>query len=236
MPLLTHANTKILKGEKMGYRTFGIHLSPHKVSGYNTCPSASNGCSDACLNLSGMGNMSNVKQGRLRKTLLFFQDRPKFLEELHKDIETQVRRAKKNNMIPVFRLNLTSDLSWESIKYKGKSMMDHFPDVQFYDYTKVGSRMVRFLTGKFPKNYHLTFSRSESNSSTCEVVAGMKGNIATVFSNKLPKTRLKRKVISGMDSDLRFLDRKNSVVGLVALGRGKRDTSGFVISNLNQHI
>jgi|TARA_R110002110_G_scaffold184875_4_gene391774 hypothetical protein len=236
MQLLTHANTKILKGEKMGYRTFGIHLSPHKVSGYNVCPSASKGCSESCLNSSGRGIMGNVQEARLKKTLMFFDNKDEFLEKLYNEITTQIRRAKKNNMIPVFRLNLTSDLPWESIKYKGKSMMEHFPSTQFYDYSKILGRMINFLTGKFPKNYHLTFSRSESNEDKCKIVAGMKGNIATVFSNKLPKSRLKRKIVSGMDSDLRFLDPKNSVVGLIAIGKGRRDKSGFVISNLNQHI
>jgi len=237
MQLLTHANTKIIKGEKLGYKTFGIHLAPHKISGHNVCPSASKGCSASCLNSAGFGVYNNVQNARLAKTKLFFDNRELFLTTLHKDIETQVRRAKKNNMIPVFRLNLTSDLAWEAIKYQGKSMMEHFPDVQFYDYSKILGRMINFLTGKFPKNYHLTFSRSESNEDKCKIVAGMGGNIATVFGGKkLPKTRLKRKVVSGMETDLRFLDPKNSVVGLVAIGKAKKDKSGFVVANVNQHV
>jgi hypothetical protein len=107
--------------------------------------------------------------------------------------------------------------------------MEHFPTVQFYDYTPSLKRVMNFLTGKFPKNYHLTFSRKEDNDSAVDIVLGNGGSIAAVFAKKLPKKYKGKKVISGVDHDLRFLDPKNCVVGLVALGRGRKDTSGFVI-------
>ena len=31
-------NTKISKGEKYGYYTQGVHLSPFNKSGFNVCP------------------------------------------------------------------------------------------------------------------------------------------------------------------------------------------------------
>ena len=37
-----------------------------------------------------------------------------------------------------------------------------------------------------------------------------------------------RKVIDGDKHDLRFLDEKNVIVGLIAKGEAKKDISGFV--------
>jgi hypothetical protein len=44
----------------------------------------------------------------------------------------------------------------------------------------------------------------------------------------MPETYMGRTVFNGEDSDLRFLDPKNVVVGLYAKGKAKKDTSGFV--------
>lgn len=227
--LLTTSNVKIRKGEKFGYRTFGIHFAPAKLSGKNVCPNASKGCAAACLNVSGQGYYQRVQDARVKKTKYFFEDRAKFLNELVENITTMARRSRKNNMIPCFRLNLTSDIAWESIKINGKTLMEMFPDVTFYDYTKSAQRMMRFLNKDFPKNYHLTFSRSESNQAHCDIIAAMGGNVAVVFRGKLPKTYMKRKVISGDESDLRFLDKKGVIVGLVEKGVAKKDKSGFVV-------
>jgi hypothetical protein len=229
MKLLTTANTKIKKGESFGYYSNGIHLAPAKLSGYNTCQYASIGCAAACLNTAGMGVYSNVQQSRINKTKLFFNDKQIFLLKLYKEIQSAVKKAKKNDMIPCFRFNLTSDIPWENVLFQGKNMMQHFPDVVFYDYTKNVKRMINFINGKFPSNYHLTFSRSESNESHTDLIMSMGGNVAMVFENKLPTTYKGKKVINGDENDLRFLDPSNCIVGLVAKGKGKKDDSGFVI-------
>jgi hypothetical protein len=88
--------------------------------------------------------------------------------------------------------------------------------------------MIQFLQKKLPKNYHLTFSRKENNQNKVELISSMGGNVAVVF-DKLPKTYLGKKVVDGDESDLRFLDEKNVIVGLKAKGKGKKDNSGFVI-------
>lgn len=49
------------------------------------------------------------------------------------------------------------------------------------------------------------------------------------FDKKLPKTYKGKKVLDATKHDLRFLDKKNTIAGLVALGRGRKDTSGFVV-------
>lgn len=121
-------------------------------------------------------------------------------------------------MIPVFRLNGTSDLSWE--KY---GIIEKFPTVQFYDYTKVLGRKVKHLS-----NYHLTFSKADGNDLDAAVAMDNGMNVAVVFK-ELPEVYRNRTVINGDDTDLRFLDPKGVVVGLKAKGKAKSDKTGFVV-------
>jgi hypothetical protein len=107
--------------------------------------------------------------------------------------------------------------------------MEHFPEVQFYDYTKSLSRMREFTGGTLPSNYHLTFSRSESNEVEVDEVLASGGNVAVVFRGKQPETWKGFKVIDGDKSDLRFTDEKNVIVGLTQKGKAKKDESGFVV-------
>jgi len=229
MKLLTTANTKIKKGEKLGFMTFGIHLAPAKLSGFNVCPNASAGCAAACLNTAGMGVHSSVQSARIAKTLFFFKEREKFMAQLVKEIGAAIRKAEKNGFKPCFRLNLTSDLAWEKIKFNGKTVFEHFPKVKFYDYCKVPARMSAFLAGELPKNYHLTFSRSESNAAIVNSVLASGGNVAAVFRGALPSHWNGKRVVSGDESDLRFKDPKGVIVGLVEKGKAKKDKSGFVL-------
>ena len=231
MQLLSKNNPKIEKNLSVGYKSVGMHLAPHKLSGYNTCSNASKGCSLACLNSAGMGAYNRVQQSRINKTKMFFENREEFLRQLYKEINAKVKTAKRTNQKISFRLNLTSDIPWETVKIDGKNFMEHFPEVQFMDYCKNLKRMMNFLLGKMPKNYHLTFSRSEENDDKCDIVLGNGGNIAVVFDKKLPKTYKGKKVIDATIHDARFLDPKGVVCGLVALGKGRKDTSGFVVKH-----
>jgi hypothetical protein len=229
MAILTTSNTKIKKGETSGFKTAGIHLAPHKLSGYNTCLAASNGCAAACLNTAGMGVYSTVQAARIKKTKAFFEDRNGFMVSLIKEIKAMIKKSNKLGLTPAFRLNLTSDIAWENIKHEGMNIMEMFPDVTFYDYTKIPKRMLQFTRGELPKNYHLTFSRSENNQIHVDIVMAFGGNVAVVFRGKLPNTYKGKKVIDGDINDLRFLDPKGIVVGLVEKGRAKKDASGFVV-------
>lgn len=231
MKLLTTANAKIKKGEKLGYMSFGIHLAPAKQSGFNVCPSASKGCAVACLSSAGHGAFSTVQAARVKKTLMFFKERELFMAQLIKEITAAVKKAEKNGFKPCFRLNLTSDLAWEKIRYDGKTIFEHFPKVKFYDYSAVVSRMSAFLAGELPKNYHLTFSRKEDNDLAVQAILASGGNVAAVFRGALPQTWQGKKVVSGDESDLRFKDPKGVIVGLVQKGKAKKDQSGFVLES-----
>ena len=230
MKLLTTANAKIRKGEKIGYKTFGIHLAPASLSGFNVCKDASLGCTASCLNTAGMGAFSNVQLARIEKTRLFFKNKTIFLVILWEEVARAIRSASKKNLTAVFRLNLTSDLPWEKIKLNNQSIFEAFPQVTFYDYTKSPERMTAFLAGEMPKNYHLTFSRSETNGAIAESILKSGGNVAMVFRKSLPSQYLGAKVVNGDETDLRFLDGAGKIVGLVEKGKAKKDESGFVIT------
>jgi hypothetical protein len=239
--LLTVSNMKTVKGEGRGYRTFILHLAPSTLSGYNTCPMASKGCAAACLNTAGRGVYANTQNARIRKTRYFFENRDAFMLDLAADIATAIRRTEKAGLIPVFRLNGTSDIRWENIPImEYRNIMEMFPNVQFYDYTKLNNRR------NLPHNYALTFSRSESNADDVDMILnGIEHvrtpssiNIAVVFNvakgDALPASWMGRKVIDGDVDDLRFLDPHWSIVGLRGKGkayRGKRgDFNGFLVN------
>ena len=228
MKLLGIANTKTMKGEALGFRTYIMHLAPSTLSGYQVCPMASLGCSEACLNLSGMGRFSNVQAARIAKTKWFFEDRGSFMSQLLKEIRSAIRSSLKAGVTPVFRLNGTSDIRWETISVFAdgvwhNNIMDAFPSVQFYDYTKIPNRR------NVPSNYHLTFSRSETNElDALQVLSSGTMNVAVVF-DEIPNKWAGVTVIDGTETDLRFLDDRAVVVGLKANGKAKKDQTGFTV-------
>lgn len=223
MSLLSFGNdSKTVKGETEGVMTGILYLIPDD----KLCPMARNaGCREACLVSAGRGQMNNVKSGRLRKTKLFYADPVAFVDSLAKEISLAQRRADKRGMSLAIRLNGTSDIPWENYKgSNGLSLMETFPDVQFYDYTKLPTR-------KVPNNYHLTVSYSASNPKYADKVASSAHNVAVVFRDKdsIPSFYLGRKVINGDKTDLRFTDPKGVVVALYAKGKAKKDRTGFVV-------
>jgi len=229
MSLLNSGNSKTRKGEKKGFTTYGIHLAPASLSGFNVCDSSSAGCRWACLNTAGRGAMNSVQKARIKKTLFFFKDKQKFLAELWAEIAKSIKSASRKGMTPCFRLNLTSDLPWEKIKFNGQNVFDAFPLVTFYDYTKSVERMTAFVNGEMPSNYHLTFSRSETNGAIALAILRSGGNVAMVFRKSLPSTYFGHDVIDGDETDLRFLDGKGKIVGLKEKGLAKKDETGFVL-------
>jgi hypothetical protein len=224
MKLLSTTNYKTSKGEKLGILTGILYLAPAKISGYEVCPMRSAGCTAACLYTAGMGAFSNVQQARIKKTKMFFEQREEFFKLLHKDIKSLIAKAKKENLTPAIRLNGTSDINW--VRFK---IFEQYPEVQFYDYTK----MLNHLT-KDVANYHITFSKNESNDVDCKIALERGYNVAVVFNTKkglsLPPFWNDYPVYDGDDTDVRFYDPDNHVIGLRAKGMAKKDNSGFVIN------
>lgn len=217
-------NAKTVKGQKYGFMTAILYLAPSNQSGFNVCPQASKGCKRACLYSAGHGAYDSVKQGRINKTLWYIQERKTFLDKLRKEINAFIKKAKSKGLIPCIRLNGTSDISWENT-----GLIDEFKSIQWYDYTKVYKRALKFVNGTLPKNYHITYSLNEDNKKQAFDILKKGGNISVVFRKSLPKKFMNYKVVNADINDLRFLDPINSIAGLVAKGKAKNDFSGFVL-------
>lgn len=218
-------DAKTVKGEAFNWRTAILYLAPATVAGLgNVCPFASEGCKLGCLYSAGRGAFTNVQKARIRKTKLFFEAFDKFKETLLEDIARfQVACAKEGKQACV-RLNGTSDIAWERL-----GIPQAFPSLRFYDYTKNPIRALQFAKGALPSNYHLTFSRSEANEAQAFEILKARANSAFVFSGSLPHTFKGFEVWDGDESDLRFRDPNGVIIGLLAKGKAKKDTSGFVI-------
>lgn len=227
-------NAKTVKGQKKGYLTGILYLAPSDSSGVtNVCQFASKGCREGCLFKSGHGRWDSVQNSRINKTRYFHYEQKEFMRRLVEEIQLLVTIAKIKKLVPVVRLNGTSDIDWEEIKISPRSernIYQRFPKVQFYDYTKDVERAKRYAQGEVPKNLHITFSRSENNESKVAEVVELKGNIAVVFKGKeLPKTYMGLPVINGDEDDTRFNDGEGVVIGLKAKWPATKDESGFVV-------
>ena len=206
-------NAKTIKGDGSEYLTAILYMTPYKVMVYTA----------------GRGKFSNVQTARQRKAEWFYRDREGFMSQLYEDVTKFSNYCFKRGIQPCVRLNGTTDIRWERIKYSdGLNIFEHFSDVQFYDYTKIPNRKV----ADYP-NYHLTWSYSAANPKYEEhfwdvIRNGM--SVAVVFRKPINlKTWRGYKVIDGDKDDLRFLDPKKCIVALYAKGRAKKDTSGFVV-------
>ena len=226
-------NAKTIKGDGSEYLTAILYMVPWKVmvdgKAFNSCPMAEQAnCIDACLFTAGRGAFNNVQAARMRKTEWFYKDRKSFMHQLHKDISKFQAYCDKRDIQPCVRLNGTTDIRWETVKLDGQNIFELFPNVQYYDYTKISNRKTKQI-----HNYHLTWSYSGANVQYAAKLQdaldnGM--NAAVVF--RKPYTRSQWRdinVIDGDKDDLRFLDPKESIVALYAKGDAKKDATGFVV-------
>ena len=107
-----------------------------------------------------------------RRKRRFVEARPWFDEMLRQDIRQHRARCAEYGLTPYVRLNVASDVNWFYIARE-------FPDVTFYDYSKVRAR---FSDENRPSNYHLTYSLNErSDSAFVRDWLDRGGNVAVVF-------------------------------------------------------
>lgn len=229
--LTEKGNAKTKKND--GYVSAELSLAPSDFSGHNVCPHASEGCRNVCLGFfSGRNRFKTPQEAKIRRTKDFFNERDLFLKKIAYDLSKLQLKGIKQGLPVCVRLNCYSDLSWEKFRFEheGKqvTLFELFPDIQFYDYSKNPHRF-----NNLPKNYHLTFSRSESNEKDVKYISKyfLDTNIAVVFNvkkgNPLPDIWLGKRVIDGDVTDKRFTDPKGVIVGLRI--KGKKDTSGFAV-------
>jgi hypothetical protein len=251
--LAIDGNAKTVKGQKFGVLTGILYLAPNTQSGVmNVCANAKAAqCEKPCLYTAGRGRFNNVQQGRIRKTVYLFERPAEFMNELARDVAKVIAKARKADAVPMIRLNGTSDILWERkpvtidektatylTKYHGMSVsegdeypniMSLFPDVQFYDYTKIAGRFAYDL----PANYDLTFSYSgvETYRKQVDLAIKHKARMAVVFRtpDDVPNEFMGMPVVDGDEHDIRPFNPQASIVALIAKGDAKTDYSGFVV-------
>ncbi len=228
MKLLGRNNAKTVKGEKYGWTTFILYMAPYKSNshGKNLCPNASQGCIKSCLFSAGHGSLKSVSEARIRRADFFIENQRAFMLGLFSEI-SEIAGQKHENQIAI-RLNGTTDIPFENIEVMdGKNIFELFPEIQFYDYTKSVKRMLK----EMPKNYSLTFSRSETNDKTSEDLLKMGKNVAYVF-NKIPTNFKGFEVVDGDKHDLRFSEATTGgrIIGLKyknIISKGADNKSAF---------
>jgi hypothetical protein len=229
------SSSKIAKGLKYNERTYILYLAPHSVSGYNVCPMSTEECREACLSESGHNRIdvkeNRINKSRIAKTKLFFEHRDFFMKWLIAEITKASMDAKRDGFRFSVRLNGTSDITPVSFRHADMNILELFPMVTFYDYTKVAKR---FQLLNLHSNYDLTYSFSGYNMIECErLLSEGAGRVAMVFEGKrLPKTFMGYKVIDGDEYDMRYLDEQGVIVGLkFKKVRNKIDTTNnaFII-------
>ena len=237
-----NVDAKTRKGTKLGWLTGIQYFEPSSGSGViNVCPDASEACIASCLNTAGRAEFDpKIKDARTFRTMVFVQAKAHYWKYTIRDIESLIRAARRKQLIPCVRMNGTSDLPWERMRIKGTkhdglTLMEAFPEVQFYDYTKTIKRL-----GSTPDNYYLLASYSENMTlEQMHSILRSGFNVAVVFrvcehkgncNCKLPTEWQGVQVINGDNSDVRFEDKQGVIVGLKAKGKAKYDTAGFVIN------
>lgn len=221
MKIFGTQNAKTTKGEPLGYRTLIRYLAPSDISGTNVCPNAG-ACRQVCLYFAGRGGMDATQKARIAKTRHRLE---RSLEHLHwaaEEIEAALKSAKKAGLKLAVRANGTSDLVGDSVALALK-----FPDVQFYDYTKIvaATRVYGAV-----KNLHWTLSYDPETvpESVCREALQRGTNVAVVCSGEMPAEVWGYPTLDGDAHDLRFLDAPGHVVALKAKGPARLANS-FVL-------
>lgn len=220
-------SAKLLRSFRAGTYTYGIYLAPWNlasqlsgVAGMNVCPGGTN-CHEHCLNGSGQNKMdemargqySNINMARAKRTILYYHNRKLFNKLLIHEIHKAKDYAERHNYDFSVRLNCTSDIDLRMFvnPKNGKNVLNIYPEVQFYDYTKIISH---YKLVEDYDNYHLTFSYDGKNWDKCEKVLNNFGQVAVVFDGPMPETFRGFKVVSGDNYDMRYIDPHGVVIGL----------------------
>lgn len=231
----------------------------------NLCKKATNGCAISCVYHQGILKNSDfskhrIKQARIKRTLRFLIQRENFFAQLIKEIKALIRKAKRKDFIPTIQLNGTSDILWEKEKFtyeekEYKNLMELFPEITFFDYTKFDILKSR---KKLPKNYFLTYSRAGKHKGTLvDPWEFLKNNldnkidIAVIFTKEIKNYVLENrtyndyKIIDGDLYNCRTYDRvqredeNGIIIALEAAAKTDINSSCFIIQTkeeLNSYL
>jgi hypothetical protein len=146
---------------------------PHS---FTFCAGSNDLCRDSCLVHAGQnsGPIYNTHR-KAMQTAVLLNEPQAFMRLLVAAVQKHECVAPAEGYVPYMRLNVVSDIPWERVT---PWLFELFPDLSFYDYTKVGKRSP-------PDNYELTFSFSGDNKSQCQrEIAELGRKVAVVFLAK----------------------------------------------------
>lgn len=197
-----NSSQKIEKGEKQNFDTLVLYLSASKNAGVDLCKFASTGCRLACLVASGHSLIEKragknvIAVSRIFKSWLAIYRKDIAEAVLCAEIESAKKRAEKRGRKFSVRLNGTSDIDFYNV-------INAFPKVQFYDYTKDPERIEL-------ENYHLTFSYSQANKARInhykQAIQRGQSIAFPVIASDFEQACALPDCYSMDDTDLRFLD------------------------------
>ena len=226
MKTMSEANPKLIKCRGSGYLVAGLSLAPAKIASATSVCVDWKDCVKDCLFHQGRGRTEQTKNARIQRTLEYLHDPLAFINwRLVPDLAALERKADKLEMRAAARLNVFSDVRWE--KYR-EHLMDSFPNIQFYDYTKDYKRMLKWLDGELPENYFLAFSRTQSNEDKALTLLGLGACVAIVV-DEAQKHWYTFPTVPGDDHDLIFLHGRSKVITLTPKGTAKENEEGFVV-------
>ena len=214
-------NPKLKKtGASAPFRYAGLSLYPD----VRLCPgSKAAGCMDTCLSEQGRGGFSNVRESRQTKSRFFHADRPRFLKQLHRELDNFEKLCQRSGERGAVRLNVLSDVAWEMF-----GVPEAHPNLLFVDYTKRVSRL-----NNTPENYKLIFSYSGRPQYRSQNRRAFQTNapVAVVFRGGFPRTFRGRNVIDGDRDDIANAFSDGQIVALTPKGSAFWDRTGFVVDN-----
>jgi hypothetical protein len=227
-----NVSSKIEKGSLLEYSTYVMYLAPYKGLFGNVCAQGEH-CYKPCLNTSGRVKMDvneyKILRARHFRTMLFYVNREYFNRWLFDEIKSAKKNSSSKFMV---RLNGTSDLSPSLFVVNSLNVLEAFPDVQFYDYTKIFSRIK--LMSKY-SNYHITFSFNGYNMDECRKAQALGINVSIVIDGPMPAMFMGRRVFSMDTTDLRPLDELRGAFGYLKLKKTlNAEYDGKFVIKLNQ--
>lgn len=248
--LVTWDQAKFKKtGEGSIYVQVGVILSPARETAHwmqqlrkagglppkkmlpSLCSNFSKGCEAVCLKTSGQLVFGTSKKARILRTLLYHNHSQVFLAYVERDLVKLQTKAAKANKILVVRFDTLSDT--DPAFYR--ELMDKLGLCGFVDYTKNPRKYQDYLDGKLHAHHHLTFSRAENNAPQARWFVANGGTATVVVRDQAALDRYLTTgfegfpAVDGTLSDRRWEDPKGSFVLLKALGKAKKDLSGFVV-------
>ena len=241
-------SAKIMHSQEFSHQhTYAVYLAPANTSGYNVCSHSTPECRKGCLATSGraaieiFSGTNRLKNARIVKTRLFHENQDFYMQWMIAEIKAKQILASKKGFYFSVRLNATSDIDWQKVYYKSKTIFEIFPEISFYDYTKNANKF-----DDIAPNYHLTLSYTGRNWDKCLNVLSKGHNVAMIFNVKherdLPAMYEGFKVINGDLTDFRIDDAKGIIVGLkwkhIADRQAEKEVlnSCFVVNPLTDNL